>query len=116
MSEEVKISLPMFEVGELEVFDNNIHSIVEEYSKLMLKEKDQILTQRIIMKQEKEIKRLKNQLQQKENIIKEAKEYLRRKLMIVHIERTNDFAVDVYLKEEDYNELLEILDKVKENK
>ena len=78
MSEEVKIKIsqPMFEVGELEMFDNNISSIVEEYSKLMLKEKDQILTQRIIMKQEKEIKRLKEQLQQKDNIIKEIKSQL----------------------------------------
>jgi predicted transcriptional regulator len=62
VSEEVKIKIsqPMFEVGELERFDNNIHSIVEEYSKLMFKEKDQILTQRIIMKQEEEIERLNN--------------------------------------------------------
>ena len=61
MSEEVKvkISQPMFEVGELERFDNNIHSIVEEYSKLFFKEKEQILIQRIIMKQE-EIERLNN--------------------------------------------------------
>lgn len=60
MSEEVKIKIsqPMFEVGELERFDNYIHSIVEEYSKLIFKEKDQILTQRIIMKQEQEIERL----------------------------------------------------------
>lgn len=65
MSEEVKIKIsqPMFEVGELERFDNNIHSIVEEYSKLMFKEKDQILTQRIIVKQEEEIERLKTELQ-----------------------------------------------------
>lgn len=55
---KIKVSQPMFEVGELERFDNNIHSIVEEYSKLMFKEKDQILTQRIIMKQEEEIERL----------------------------------------------------------
>ena len=61
MSEEVKIKItqPMFELGELERFDNNIHSIVEEYSKLMYKEKEQILTQRIIIKQEEEIERQK---------------------------------------------------------
>ena len=61
MSEEVKIKIsqPMFEVGELERFDNNIHSIVEEYSKMLFKEKDQILTQRIIIKQEQEIEELK---------------------------------------------------------
>lgn len=78
MSEEVKIkmSVPMFQEGELERFDNNIHSIVEEYSKMLFKEKDQILTQRIIMKQEEEIEELKTQLQQKENIIKEVREYI----------------------------------------
>ena len=82
MSEEekIKISQPMFEVEELEVFDNNIPSIVEEYSKLMLKEKDQILTQRIIIKQEKEIERLEQQLQQKENIIKELEKVLDRNI------------------------------------
>ena len=50
----------MFEVGELERFDNNIHSIVEDYSKMLFREKDQILTQRIIIKQEEEIERLNN--------------------------------------------------------
>lgn len=55
---EIKVNMPMFELGELETFDNNIHSIVEEYSKLMVKEKEQILTQRIIIKQEEEIERL----------------------------------------------------------
>ena len=89
MSEEVKIKIsqPMFEVGELERFDNNIHSIVEEYSKLMFKEKDQILTQRIIMKQEQEIERLNkelekykytadelNEIERLNNIIKEVRE------------------------------------------
>ena len=59
-----KMSIPMFEEGELERFDSNIHSIVEEYSKMMVKEKDQILTQRIIMKQEEEIERLKDLVKQ----------------------------------------------------
>lgn len=61
MSEEykIKVNMPMFELGELERFDNNIHSIVEEYSKMQLHEKEQILTQRIIIKQEEEIERLK---------------------------------------------------------
>ena len=104
MSEEVKvkISQPMFEVGELERFDNNIHSIVEEYSKLLFKEKDQILTQRIIMKQEEEIERL-------ENIIKEVREYAKND--------DNFFIIDSYSQpvvDRIQEELLEILDK--ENK
>lgn len=61
--EVIKVSIPMFEAGELERFDNNIHSIIEEYSKLMFKEKDQILTQRIIIKQEEEIEKLTRQIE-----------------------------------------------------
>ena len=76
MNEEVKIKIsqPMFEVGELERFDNNIHSIIEEYSKLMFKEKDQILTQRIIMKQEEEIERLKEEYVMLQNASDEVEE------------------------------------------
>ena len=70
MSEEYKISVPLFEKGELETFDNNIHSIVEEYSKMLFKEKDQILTQRIIMKQEEEIERLNNIINELEKELK----------------------------------------------
>lgn len=104
MSEEekIKISQPMFEVGELERFDNNIHSIVEEYSKLLFKEKDQILTQRIIMKQEEEIERL-------HSIIKEVREFIE-----WHYEDNKKFyknkGIGLNYPECDY--ILEILDKV----
>lgn len=64
---EYKVSVPLFEKGELETFDNHIHEIVEKYSKLVLKEKEQILTQRIIMKQEEEIERLNNIINEIEN-------------------------------------------------
>ena len=62
MNEEVKVkmNIPMFQEGELETFDNNIHTIIEKYTKLQLHEKEQILTQRIIIKQEQEIERLNN--------------------------------------------------------
>ena len=75
MNEEVytKISVPLISDKELEIFDSNIHNIIEEYSKLVLKEKDQILTQRIIIKQEKEIERLNN-------IIDELEKYLNYRL------------------------------------
>ena len=105
MSEEVKVkmSIPMFEVGELERFDNNIHNIIEEYSKMILKEKDQILTQRIIIKQEQEIK----DLQQK---IDKAKKYIYRH-WITYNEATKfttfNEEMEVCIKE--IKELLEIL-------
>lgn len=73
MSEEVKfkINMPMFEDGELELFDNNIHNIIPEYVKLHLEKKEQILTQRIIMKQEEEIKELQERINKAIEYIKE---------------------------------------------
>lgn len=103
MSEEVKIKIsqPMFEVGELERFDNNIHNIVEEYSKLMFKEKDQILTQRIIMKQEEEIKRLKY-------IIKESIEYLQIVYDYLLVDKTF-IDDDLKQKQKEIKDLMKIL-------
>ncbi len=66
----LKVSMPLFEEKELEIFDNNIHSIIEEYTKLHLEKKDQILTQRIIIKQEQEINRLNNIIDGLEKYIK----------------------------------------------
>lgn len=51
---------PLFEEKELENFDNYIHDIVKEYSNAKLTKKDEILTQRIIIKQEEKINRLKD--------------------------------------------------------
>lgn len=106
MSEEVKIKIsqPMFEVGELERFDSNIHSIVEEYSKMMFKEKDQILTQRIIMKQEEEIRKLQNKVEElmtlytTEREVKDDYKAIINKV-ISHI----DIKIARALNEEDYN-------------
>lgn len=121
MSEEVKIKIsqPMFEVGELEIFDNNIHSIVEEYSKLMFKEKDQILTQRIIMKQEQEIERLNSdylemkdnfrnandEIERLNNIIKEVREYIGSDYIVEEVGICQSYITI------DKDKLLEILDK-----
>lgn len=98
--EKIKITQPMFEPGELESFDNYIHSIVEDYSKMKLHEKDQILTQRIIMKQEEEINKLKS-------IIKEVREYIENNKIY-----TNEKQEAYTLKNTWYGiELLGILDK-----
>lgn len=53
---------PLLEDKELEKFYNYIDEIVNRYSKLKVKEKDQILTQRIIMKQKEKIERLNEEL------------------------------------------------------
>jgi len=73
MSEEIyhKITVPLISDEELATFDSNIHSIIEEYSKIQLHKKDEILTQRIIMKQEEEIKQLKNRITEIEEINKQ---------------------------------------------
>lgn len=65
---------PLFERNELECFDNYIHDIVKEYSNLKLSKKEEILTQRIIMKQEEEINRLKETIVDYELRIKKALE------------------------------------------
>ena len=98
--EKIKITQPMFELGELESFDNYIHSIVEEYSKMKLHEKDQILTQRIIIKQEEEIEKLKS-------IIKEVREYITSQKLHKFQDTTGGLTFEE-------RKLLEILDK--ENK
>ena len=55
----------------------------------------------------KEIERL-------HSIIKEVREYIKKKSMIVQLDNKMEFAIDLYLKEPEYKELLEILDKVEE--
>ncbi len=91
MSEEYKVSIPLITNKELEIFDNNIHEIIEEYSKMYFREKDQILTQRIIMKQEEEIDHL-------HTIIKEVREYIEEKY-------------EILLKDEDFLDHDELVDR-----
>lgn len=50
----VKVSLPLFEDKELEIFDTHIHEIASEYTKAYMIKKDEILTQRLITKLEAE--------------------------------------------------------------
>ena len=69
------------------------------YLNRQLKEKDQILTQRIIMKQEEEINKLKS-------IIKEVREYI-----TSYINQFNGVYPPVDMRYLDLNKILEILDK-----
>ena len=54
---------------------------------------------------------LQQEIERLENIIKEVREYIRNKSMIVQLDNKKEFAIDLYLKEPEYKELLEILDK-----
>lgn len=57
-----KINMPMFQDGELERFDDNIHNISSEFVKMHLKEKDMILSQRLVAKLEEENEKYKEVL------------------------------------------------------
>lgn len=57
-----KVTTKLIDEKELELFDNCIHQIVEEYSKMHFKKRDEILTQRLIIKQEEEIKELQQRI------------------------------------------------------
>lgn len=119
VEDKLKITQPMFEPGELESFDNYIHSIVEDYSKMKLHEKEQILTQRIIIKQEEEIKKLKSiikgldntienleeVIEQEDNIIKEVREYIDKFIKANYEDVFNQEQKEYMVK------ILQILDK-----
>lgn len=106
MSEEIKIkvSQPMFEVGDLERFDTYINEIANEFTKLHFAEKDKILTQRLVQKLEQENERL-------HSIIKEAREYIEKS----KLNQLDTFCKYLYVDEDcnihNLDVLLEILDK-----
>ena len=102
MSEEVKIKItqPLIEQAELETFDNYIHEIAKDYTNMILKEKDQILTQRLVMKLEEE-------LQQKENIIKEVRNWINSTIDIIKQQPTGN---DEWILER-LNSFISLLDK-----
>lgn len=94
--EEVKYEarIPLFEKGELKYFDCNMHSIIESLLETKLKEKDHILFQRIIKKQEEEIKYLRdlnskysNQIDQYILLKDEALEYIDKAKTYPYIEK-----------------------------
>lgn len=58
---EVKISMPLIDDIELQRIDNYYNDIVKEYTKAFLKEKEQVIAQRIMMNLQQENQELKNQ-------------------------------------------------------
>lgn len=61
MNEEFKISMPLIDDIELQRIDNFYNDIVDEYVKGSLKEKKQIISQRIMKNLREENKQLKKQ-------------------------------------------------------
>ena len=65
MSEEntqVKISMPLIDDIELHRIDNFYNDIVSEYTKAFVKEKEQVIAQRLMMNLQQENKQLKEEL------------------------------------------------------
>ena len=72
MNEEnvsVKISMPLIDDIELQKIDTFYNDIVSEYTKAYVKEKDQVITQRLMMNLQQENARLKNKIRDIEKIL-----------------------------------------------
>ena len=103
---QYKISVPLINDKELLTIDNYYNEMVDEFVKKSVKEKDNIITQRIMMNLRIENKQLKQQLEQRDNIINKAREYVD-SYINEHFNSTGEFWCDMdgYRKEE----LLDIL-------
>ena len=112
MSEETnqyKISVPLLNVDELVKIDNYYNEIVDEFAKESVKEKEDIIKQRIMMNLRKENQQLKEKLQQKEDIINKAKEYVKE-----NVYREENGCGSFWWEITNKDELLEILNVDKE--
>lgn len=107
----------LVEEKELEKFDNYIHEIAEEYCKMTFKEKEQILTQRLIKKQEEEIKRLNNIINRlgKELLLKT--NFIEKQILLflkVDNGKYNDLYKEYYEISKEYEDKLKELKEGKE--
>lgn len=83
MNEEnvsVKISMPLIDNIELQRIDTFYNDIVSEYTKAFVKEKDQVIVQRLMMNLQQENARLKDKIGKlkfaiESNCIKDGKKY-----------------------------------------
>ena len=72
MNEEnvsVKISMPLVDDIELQRIDTFYNDIVSEYTKAFVKEKDQVIAQRLMMNLQRENARLKNKIEKAINFV-----------------------------------------------
>lgn len=97
----VKISMPLIDDIELQRIDTFYNDIVSEYTKAFVKEKDQVITQRLMMNLQQENARLKDKIDKAVEYIKtNCKEW-----------ENDDYDVTLYysLNQNECDELLEIL-------
>ncbi|MDD7757449.1 MAG: hypothetical protein PUJ51_23665 [Clostridiales bacterium] len=125
MNEEnvsVKISMSLIDDIELQTIDTFYNDIVSKYTKEFVKEKEQVIVQRLMMNLQQENARLKenNMSMQKEmaRTLEKADLY---KEVIEEVSDRITIKLGRYINEKDYviddvalDELLQILDKVKD--
>lgn len=117
--EELKISIPLIDDIELQRIDTFYNDIVSEYTKSFVKEKEQVIVQRLMMNLQQENQELKEHIEKYEHyckttgieeLMKENKKYKE------VFEKALDF-IDCHFKEmvadEEAQELLDILKEVK---
>lgn len=72
----IKITTPLFEKAELDLLDNyneTMHSMIEEYTKMYLEDKEKVITQRIIICQQQQLDQLTNNWNELEEWLKDMK-------------------------------------------
>lgn len=85
MNEDIKqykISVPLIDIEELTTIDNYYNEIVNEYLEKCLKEKEEIIAQRIMMNLRKENQELKSKLEASEKARIEAIKILKECLQL----------------------------------
>ena len=99
---QVKITMPLIDDIELQNIDTFYNDIVSEYTKAFVKEKEQVIAQRLMMNLQKENTELKEKVKNMENLQK-------------RIDKALDF-IDCHFKEmaanEEAQELKSILKKI----
>ena len=104
---EVKISVPLINDKELENIDCFYNNIVDEYVKCFVKERDQVILQRVMMNLRDENKKLKKKLKKRKEIIDKAIEYINGAYEMA------TYTKSVSLDEENIEDLLDSLSKSK---
>ena len=100
---QVKITMPLIDDIELQNIDTFYNDIVSEYTKAFVKEKEQVIAQRLMMNLQKENTELKEKVKNMENLqnrIDKAIEYIEK-----NFDEYGEFVFGIVLK----NEILNIL-------
>ena len=98
MNEETiqyKFSMPLINDEELQRIDNYYNELVDEFLKKYVKEKDNIIAQRIMMNLKKENKQLKEQLKVIKKTTNELLTYLDKNKLVLNNPNISDFYINI---------------------